>query len=153
MNAELKNYIDEAMFGLCDEHDASADPIGLSDDSTALAFHAWSFHTDELLAQSGDFTDLFESPECAPPRRTGRSKASVDFSDIFTLPIHVATEVGTRERTPSRRNDRPKVAAVEKKSVRTTSRFRGVTHHCRTGRYVLRSCIARSFYIQLDKSN
>lgn len=155
VDAELKNYIDEAMLSLCDEQDASTDPIGLSDDSTALDFHAWMLdttNTDELLAQS-DFTQLFASPERTPPRRTGRSKASADFSDIFTLPIHVATEVDARARTPSRRNDLPKVAVVEKKSIRTTSRFRGVTHHCRTGRYVIRSFIARSFDTDLHESN
>jgi len=134
------NYIDEAMFGLCNEQDASAELIGVSDDSTALDFQSWMLdttNTDELLAHS-DFLDLFASPERTPPRRTGRSKASADFSNIFALPIPIATEFDTRERTPPRRNNRQKMAMVEKKSIRTTSRFRGVTHHCRTGRYVIR---------------
>lgn len=113
LEPELKDFIDEEMFRLCemdtdDDVRSRINAVNASDDSTALDLH-WMLdttNTDALLAKH----------------------AYTDFSDLFSLPISAAAG--------ARRVERPKkVAVVEKRNVRSTSSMRGVTHHCRTGKY------------------
>ena len=119
---ELKDYIDEEVFRLCemDGEDLvvreNGGPGGGSwkSDETGLNLNSWLFDTtdtDALLASQGDFSDLFALPSFEREKNSAK----------------VARKSAPRNAS--------KLAAVEKKSIRSTSEYRGVTHHCRTGRY------------------
>ena len=123
--SELKEYINEEVFRLCEidaedliqGHDFSARG-SLQSDDTELNFDSWLFDTtdtDTLLASQGDFSDLFTMPSFEREKNAASTKVA-------------------RKKAP-KSTDGPKVAQAEKKSIRSTSEYRGVTHHCRTGRY------------------
>jgi len=123
--SELKEYINEEVFRLCEidgedlihGHDFSARG-SLQSDDTGLNFDSWLFDTtdtDTLLASQGDFSDLFAMPSFEHEKNAASTKV-------------------TRKKAP-KSTAGPKVAQAEKKSIRSTSEYRGVTHHCRTGRY------------------
>jgi hypothetical protein len=128
LDSELKEYINEEVFRLCEidgenlihGHDFSARGSNQSDDTELnLDSYSWLFDTtdtDTLLASQGDFSDLFAMPS-------------------FEREKKASTKASRKNAPKSASKDGPKVAQAEKKSIRSTSEYRGVTHHCRTGRY------------------
>ena len=120
LEPELRTYVDEELFGGLDDvvnpRDTSVigvNGMNMSDDSSALNFPF-------------DFGML---------DNTNTDALQADFDHLFHGLPELDLETPKRRQAPSRRSSRPNVAKVEKRNVRSTSDARGVTHHCRTGRY------------------
>ena len=122
LDHDLDGFIDEELFNLCGFGSYSTmgrvPGASRSDDSTVLDLGCFDAMSTDALLMHGDFTDLFS-----------------------TIPEGTAiVEPPNSERNQRKRNARPPRAraartSTEKRSVRSTSKFRGVTHHCRTGKF------------------
>ena len=133
LDHELNGYIDEELFNLCGFGSYSTmgrlPGANRGDDSTVLDIGCFDAMSTDALLMHGDFSDLFSTIPVPDHAETARRDVREEKAIVET-PI-------SKERNQRKREARPRAArtSTEKRSVRSTSKYRGVTHHCRTGKF------------------
>jgi len=148
LDHDLDGFIDEELFNLCGFGSYSTmgrvPGANRSDDSTVLDLGCFDAMSTDALLMHGDFTDLFstipEGTAIVEAPTSGLGGTAIVQAPNSGLGDTAIVQAPISERNQRKRDARPPRAraartSTEKRSVRSTSKFRGVTHHCRTGKF------------------
>lgn len=148
LDHDLDGFIDEELFNLCGFGSYSTmgrvPGANRSDDSTVLDLGCFDAMSTDALLMHGDFTDLFstipEGTAIVEAPTSGFGGTAIVQAPNSGLGDTAIVQAPISERNQRKRDERPPRAraartSTEKRSVRSTSKFRGVTHHCRTGKF------------------